>query len=80
MVVDAPDDIVVQPSQNEKDEVAIINPDQLDNDADHENITLANDCMYLYMAIWWCQISLFVLTSTLGVSRCHEGDRIATSG
>lgn len=43
MVVDAPEDIVVQPAETEKDEIAIINPDQLDNDADHENITLATD-------------------------------------
>lgn len=47
MVVDAPEDIVVQPAEAEKDEIAIINPDQLDNDADHENITLATDCTFL---------------------------------
>ena len=44
MVLDAPDDIVVQPSQGERDDVAEINPDHLDNDAEHENVLLATDC------------------------------------
>lgn len=44
MMVDTQDDYVVQPGENEKESVAIINPDQLDDDADQlENPTLATD-------------------------------------
>ena len=45
MMVDAQDDYVVPATENEKDQVAIINPDNLDNEADQpENVTLATDC------------------------------------
>ncbi|KAK7967391.1 ubiquitin carboxyl-terminal hydrolase [Apiospora aurea] len=43
MVVDSSDDYVV-PAENEKEPVAIINPDSLDTDVDQpENVTLATD-------------------------------------
>jgi hypothetical protein len=45
MVVDNPDDYVVQPEEDEKDPVAIINPDNLETEAEQlENATLASDC------------------------------------
>lgn len=44
MMVDSQDEYVVQPGENVKESVAIINPDQLDDDADQlENPTLATD-------------------------------------
>ncbi|KAI0021876.1 hypothetical protein F4780DRAFT_778150 [Xylariomycetidae sp. FL0641] len=44
MLVDGQDEVVVHPAHNEKDQVAIIEPDQLDNDTEHlENVTLATD-------------------------------------
>ncbi|KAK8058688.1 ubiquitin carboxyl-terminal hydrolase [Apiospora phragmitis] len=44
MVVDSSDDYVVQPTENEKEQVAIINPDSLETDGDQpENVTLATD-------------------------------------
>lgn len=44
MMVDSQDEYVVQPGENEKESVTIINPDQLDDDADQvENVTLATD-------------------------------------
>lgn len=50
MVVDTQDDYVVQPAENEKEQVAIINPDSLDADVDQpENVTLATDCTLLPM-------------------------------
>lgn len=57
MMIDPQDDMVVDPTENETDQVAIIEPDQLDNDAEHlENVTMATDCMccpipHVYMAI-----------------------------
>lgn len=45
MVVDTQDDYVVQSAENEKDQLAIINPDNLENDAEQvENVPLATDC------------------------------------
>ncbi len=47
MMVDTQDEMVVQPTISEKDQIAEINPEQLDNDTETlENVTLANDCMY----------------------------------
>lgn len=47
MVVDSSDDYVV-PGENDKEPVAIINPESLDADGDQpENVTLATDCMLL---------------------------------
>lgn len=47
MVVDSSDDYAV-PAADEKEPVAIINPDSLDADGDQpENVTLATDCMFL---------------------------------
>ncbi|KAI1391349.1 uncharacterized protein F4822DRAFT_427196 [Hypoxylon trugodes] len=44
MVVDTQDEMVVQPTLSEKDQIAEINPEQLDNDAENlENVILAND-------------------------------------
>lgn len=53
MMVDAQDDMVVEPTQTDRDQVAIIEPDQLDNESETlENIPLATDCTcspdYLY--------------------------------
>ncbi len=46
MMVDSQDDMVVEPTQNDRDQVAIIEPDQLDNESETlENVTLATDCM-----------------------------------
>lgn len=45
MMVDTQDEMVIQSAPSEKDQIAEINPDQLDNDADNpENAILANDC------------------------------------
>lgn len=45
MMVDSQDDMVVESGQNERDEVAIIEPDQLDDEIEPlENVTLATDC------------------------------------
>ncbi|KAI1079311.1 cysteine proteinase [Whalleya microplaca] len=44
MMIDTQDDVVVQPAQGERDQVAEINPDQLDNDSEQlENVTFATD-------------------------------------
>ncbi|KAI0908993.1 cysteine proteinase [Ustulina deusta] len=44
MMVDSQDDMVVEPTQNDRDQVAIIEPDQLDNESETlENVTLATD-------------------------------------
>ncbi|KAI1639746.1 hypothetical protein F4809DRAFT_73853 [Biscogniauxia mediterranea] len=43
-MVDAQDEMVVQPTQNEKDQVTIIEPEELENGTEHlENVTLATD-------------------------------------
>lgn len=48
MMIDTQDDYVVQPAEDEKEQVTIINPDSLDADVDKpENVTLATDCMLL---------------------------------
>ncbi|KAG4221865.1 hypothetical protein PC116_g29659 [Phytophthora cactorum] len=45
MVIDTQDEMVVQPTLNEKDQVTEINPEQLDNDAENlESAILATDC------------------------------------
>ncbi|KAK8110930.1 ubiquitin carboxyl-terminal hydrolase [Apiospora kogelbergensis] len=44
MMIDTQDDYVVQPAEDEKEQVTIINPDSLDADVDKpENVTLATD-------------------------------------
>lgn len=44
MMVDTQDEMVVQPALNEKDQIAEINPEQLDADAENlENVILATD-------------------------------------
>jgi hypothetical protein len=45
MLVD-PDDYVTEQPENDKDEVAIINPEQLDNDLDMPDRIRADDCAY----------------------------------
>lgn len=45
MLVD-PDDYVTEQPESEKDEVAIINPEQLDNDMDMPDRIRADDCAY----------------------------------
>jgi len=45
MMLDSQDDMIVEPTQNDADQVAIIEPDQLENGAEQlENVTLATDC------------------------------------
>ena len=79
MVLDAPDDIVVQPSQGERDDVAEINPDHLDNDAEHENVLLATDCTSQYTVLYTVTITLVCKEVALTLryhphfSRGHEG-------
>lgn len=47
MMVDTQEEMVVQPTLNEKDQVAEINPEQLDNDTETlDNVMLATDCTY----------------------------------
>ena len=43
MLVD-PDEYVVEPPENEKDDVAIINPDQLGSDVELPDLPRADDC------------------------------------
>lgn len=48
MMIDPQDDMVVEPAQNDTDQVAIIEPDPLDNEPESlENVPLATDCMLL---------------------------------
>jgi hypothetical protein len=47
MMLDSQDDMIVEPTQNDADQVAIIEPDQLENGAEQlENVTLATDCAF----------------------------------
>lgn len=47
MMVDSEDNMVVESAQNDRDQVAIIEP-ELDNETETpENVTLATDCMFL---------------------------------
>jgi hypothetical protein len=61
-MVDAQDDMVVEAAQTDRDQVAIIEPDQLDNESETlENIPLATDCAccpdYTYASIC-CRVRL----------------------
>lgn len=48
MMIDPQDDMVVEPAQDDRDQVAIIEPDPLDNEPESlENVTLATDCTLL---------------------------------
>lgn len=45
MMIDPQDDMVVEPAQTDGDQVAIIEPEPLDNEPETlENVTLATDC------------------------------------
>ena len=48
MLVD-PDEYVIGPPENEKDDLAVINPDELNNDDVEQlpSLPLADDCMYI---------------------------------
>lgn len=76
-MVDTQDEMVVQPTLNEKDSVAEINPEQLDNEAENlENVILATDCTCDPVTLRGCRP---ILTLLVRFSRGHGRDSPTSS-
>jgi len=73
MLVD-PDEYVTEQPDNEKDDVAIINPDQLGSDVEMQDKLQADDCESLLFVAYQCRHCADLL-----YSRGYERDRLPTT-